>query len=76
MYGRAVLYERTRENRTCPYCRGWSVNESNSQIRTNTNSADQCLGVWRRRQFILQDPDGYLLRFFQDLGERKRVGRL
>ncbi len=25
------------------------------------------------RQFIVQDPDGYLLRFFQDLGERKRV---
>jgi catechol 2,3-dioxygenase-like lactoylglutathione lyase family enzyme len=24
------------------------------------------------RQFIVQDPDGYLLRFFQDLGERKR----
>jgi catechol 2,3-dioxygenase-like lactoylglutathione lyase family enzyme len=24
------------------------------------------------RQFIAQDPDGYLLRFFQDLGERKR----
>ena len=23
------------------------------------------------RQFIVQDPDGYLLRFFQDLGERK-----
>ena len=24
------------------------------------------------RQFIVLDPDGYLLRFFQDLGERKR----
>ena len=23
------------------------------------------------RQFIVQDPDGYLLRFFQDLGERR-----
>ena len=23
------------------------------------------------RQFIVQDPDGYLLRFFEDLGERK-----
>jgi catechol 2,3-dioxygenase-like lactoylglutathione lyase family enzyme len=23
------------------------------------------------RQFIVQDPDGYLLRFFQDLGKRK-----
>ncbi len=23
------------------------------------------------RQFIVQDPDGYLLRFFQNLGERK-----
>jgi catechol 2,3-dioxygenase-like lactoylglutathione lyase family enzyme len=23
-----------------------------------------------QRQFIVQDPDGYLLRFFQDLGER------
>ena len=23
------------------------------------------------RQFIIQDPDGYLLRFFEDLGERK-----
>jgi hypothetical protein len=23
------------------------------------------------RQFIVQDPDGYLLRFFQDLGTRK-----
>ena len=22
------------------------------------------------RQFLVQDPDGYLLRFFQDLGER------
>jgi catechol 2,3-dioxygenase-like lactoylglutathione lyase family enzyme len=22
------------------------------------------------RQFVIQDPDGYLLRFFQDLGER------
>jgi hypothetical protein len=26
------------------------------------------------RQFMVQDPDGYLLRFFQDLGERKRAG--
>ena len=25
------------------------------------------------RQFIIQDPDGYLLRFFQDLGVRKTV---
>ena len=25
------------------------------------------------RQFIVQDPDGYLLRFFQDLGERKNT---
>ena len=25
------------------------------------------------RQFIVQDPDGYLLRFFEDLGERTRV---
>ena len=25
------------------------------------------------RQFIVLDPDGYLLRFFQDLGERQRV---
>jgi catechol 2,3-dioxygenase-like lactoylglutathione lyase family enzyme len=25
------------------------------------------------RQFIVQDPDGYLLRFFQDLGDRPRV---
>lgn len=24
------------------------------------------------RQFLVQDPDGYLLRFFQDLGERPR----
>jgi hypothetical protein len=23
------------------------------------------------RQFVVQDPDGYLLRFFQSLGERK-----
>lgn len=23
-------YERTKEGRTCPYCRGWAVNESNS----------------------------------------------
>ncbi len=23
------------------------------------------------RQFLVQDPDGYLLRFFQDLGQRK-----
>ncbi len=23
------------------------------------------------RQFLVQDPDGYLLRFFEDLGERK-----
>jgi hypothetical protein len=22
------------------------------------------------RQFVVQDPDGYLLRFFQDLGSR------
>jgi catechol 2,3-dioxygenase-like lactoylglutathione lyase family enzyme len=26
------------------------------------------------RQFIVQDPDGYLLRFFQDLGEREDNG--
>lgn len=26
------------------------------------------------RQFIVQDPDGYLLRFFQDLGERNKMG--
>jgi uncharacterized glyoxalase superfamily protein PhnB len=26
------------------------------------------------RQFIVQDPDGYLLRFYEHLGERKRVG--
>ena len=25
------------------------------------------------RQFLVQDPDGYLLRFFEDLGERKSV---
>jgi catechol 2,3-dioxygenase-like lactoylglutathione lyase family enzyme len=25
------------------------------------------------RQFIVQDPDGYLLRFFQNLGQRKRM---
>ena len=25
------------------------------------------------RQFIVQDPDGYLLRFFQDLGERQAI---
>lgn len=25
------------------------------------------------RQFLLQDPDGYLLRFFSDLGERPRA---
>jgi hypothetical protein len=24
------------------------------------------------RQFLVQDPDGYLLRFFQDIGERLR----
>jgi hypothetical protein len=23
------------------------------------------------RQFVIQDPDGYLLRFFQDLGSRQ-----
>lgn len=30
------------------------------------------------RQFIVLDPDGYMLRFFQDLGERKskNLGRL
>lgn len=27
------------------------------------------------RQFILLDPDGYLLRFFQDLGARPSAGR-
>jgi len=33
--------------------------------------ADDCeLG---NRQFIVQDPDGYLLRFFEDLGERPCV---
>jgi catechol 2,3-dioxygenase-like lactoylglutathione lyase family enzyme len=26
---------------------------------------------WGNRQFIVQDPDGYLLRFFQDLGGRE-----
>ena len=26
-------------------------------------------------QFIVQDPDGYLLRFFQNLGERSRTDR-
>ena len=31
-------------------------------------AADAYLG---NRQFIVQDPDGYLLRFFQDLGERQ-----
>jgi hypothetical protein len=25
------------------------------------------------RQFVVQDPDGYLLRFFQDLGSRPRA---
>ncbi|HEX5324641.1 MAG TPA: VOC family protein [Capsulimonadaceae bacterium] len=25
------------------------------------------------RQFIVQDPDGYLLRFFQDIGSRPRI---
>jgi len=30
------------------------------------------------RQFLLQDPDGYLLRFFQDLGETAapKTGRI
>ena len=26
------------------------------------------------RQFLVQDPDGYLLRFAQDLGQRQRIG--
>ena len=26
------------------------------------------------RQFLVQDPDGYLLRFVQDLGQRQRIG--
>ena len=26
------------------------------------------------RQFLVQNPDGYLLRFFQDLGERSSHG--
>ncbi|MHB1100560.1 MAG: bleomycin resistance protein [Burkholderiales bacterium] len=26
------------------------------------------------RQFVVMDPDGYLLRFFEDLGERPRTG--
>jgi hypothetical protein len=26
-----------------------------------------------QRQFLVQDPDGYLLRFCQDLGERERA---
>lgn len=26
------------------------------------------------RQFVIQDPDGYLLRFFQDLGSRPAAG--
>ena len=25
------------------------------------------------RQFVVEDPDGYLLRFFSDLGERIRI---
>ena len=37
--------------------------------------------AWYRRgdhevgnlQFLVQDPDGYLLRFFSDLGERQRT---
>jgi len=27
------------------------------------------------RQFVVADPDGYLLRFFEDLGERPRAGQ-
>ncbi len=34
-------------------------------------SEDRLLGS---RQFIVQDPDGYLLRFFQDLGTRQAAG--
>jgi hypothetical protein len=26
------------------------------------------------RQYLVQDPDGYLLRFFQDLGARPHTG--
>lgn len=26
------------------------------------------------KQFIVQDPDGFLLRFFEDLGERAEPG--
>jgi hypothetical protein len=34
-------YERTREGRTCPYCRGWAVNDSNSLSTLRPNVAKQ-----------------------------------
>jgi lactoylglutathione lyase len=29
--------------------------------------------LWGNRQFVVQDPDGYLLRFFEDLGSKERT---
>ena len=26
--------------------------------------------LWRSKEFLVQDPDGYLLRFFEDLGSK------
>jgi catechol 2,3-dioxygenase-like lactoylglutathione lyase family enzyme len=57
----AILYTRVKES-------GWPVF---LELEDRWYRQDELeLG---NRQFVIQDPDGYLLRFFQDLGSRPRA---
>jgi catechol 2,3-dioxygenase-like lactoylglutathione lyase family enzyme len=71
-YGRGINLQMQTENVDALYAK---VNESGAPVFMTMEEK------WYRlndvhvgnRQFIVQDPDGFLLRFFQDLGERKAL---
>ena len=69
-YGRGINLQIETDNVDDLYDR---VNKSGARVFLPLEEKwyradEQQLG---NRQFIVMDPDGYLLRFFQDLGERK-----
>ena len=69
-YGRGINLQMQTDNVDALYAK---VNESGASVFLPMEEKwyrrdDVYLG---NRQFIVQDPDGYLLRFFEDLGERQ-----
>jgi catechol 2,3-dioxygenase-like lactoylglutathione lyase family enzyme len=71
-YGRGINLQMQTDNVDALYAK---VNESGALVFLPMEEK------WYRRddvylgnqQFIVQDPDGYLLRFFEDLGEKKAL---